>query len=72
MIVWTTGTASGGDDDSGLGGTPAQVGDRLLITGLFQLLIGSFIRINKDFIVIVIVIIVITLRIEGEFTGHKI
>lgn len=70
MIVWTTGTASGGDDDSGLGGTPAQVGDRLLITGLFQLLIGSFIRINKDFIVIVI--IVIRLRIEGEFTGHKI
>jgi len=35
--VWTTGTASGGDADDGLGGTPAQVSDRLLITGLNQL-----------------------------------
>ena len=26
LIVWTTGTASGGNDD-GLGGTPAQVSD---------------------------------------------
>ena len=35
MIVWTTGTASGGDADDGLGGTPAQVGGRLKIEGTF-------------------------------------
>ena len=28
LIVWTTGTASGGTQAEGLGGTPAQVSDR--------------------------------------------
>ena len=29
MITWTTGTASGGNADDGLGGNPAQVSDRV-------------------------------------------
>ena len=29
-ILWTTGTASDGDEATGLGGTPAQVGSELL------------------------------------------
>jgi len=35
VIVWTTGTASGGNADDGLGGTPAQVSDRLRVEWSF-------------------------------------
>ena len=33
VITWTTGTASGGNADDGLGGNPAQVSDGLRVEG---------------------------------------